>query len=205
MTYAQRVMAYFKETGKNPRHHPAYAAFSVFVCVGTAVLLYLNLFYAPIATSLLWSSLCAVVLAFFMVQVAYLIHSAVHASMFTKPLHWAMLGAMGDILVGLSSQHFLYNHIIGHHAFTNVVKVDPDVSEDNMPEFGVYLYGFFGTITRIIDGTELMVWKRIQNVTINPLSWRQTALVLLSKVCDISIQLMSRSGSCCCALCCRAS
>ncbi len=48
-------MAYFKETGQNPRHHPAHAAFSVFVCIGTVVLQYLNLFYVPIATSWLWS------------------------------------------------------------------------------------------------------------------------------------------------------
>jgi len=50
-----------------------------------------------------------------------------HFSISHNPTVWRALGALHDFLNGASAFVWAYQHTLGHHPYTNVDEVDPDI------------------------------------------------------------------------------
>jgi fatty acid desaturase/predicted heme/steroid binding protein len=55
------------------------------------------------------------------------VHEGSHCSLGTNPWGWRLLGAMHDVGNGCSFYNWLHQHFLGHHPYTNIEDVDPDV------------------------------------------------------------------------------
>jgi fatty acid desaturase len=54
-------------------------------------------------------------------------HDASHFSVTHNPLVWKYLGAGHDFFNGASYLVWLYQHMLGHHPYTNIDGADPDI------------------------------------------------------------------------------
>ncbi|CAD7699395.1 unnamed protein product [Ostreobium quekettii] len=121
----QRVGKYFKDNKLNPRFSiEMYVKFAtIMVCL--ALVTYGAFFYP--FKSFLSSFICAVGLGFFSAEVGLSIqHDANHAAFSTIPFVNKVVGFTLDA-VGASSFMWKQQHVVGHHAYTNVDGVDPDI------------------------------------------------------------------------------
>lgn len=55
------------------------------------------------------------------------LHDGSHFAITRKPWVWRALGATHDFLNGSSYLVWLYQHMLGHHAYTNIDGADPDI------------------------------------------------------------------------------
>eukprot|EP00899_Mesostigma_viride_P006929 jgi/Mesvir1/16237/Mv08490-RA.1 len=120
----RKVEAYLKQNKINPR-------FSFQMYVKTAVILgslvpsYYGAFYA--FSSLLPSLLCALTFGFMAAEVGVsIMHDANHGSYSRRNVLTYLMSATLD-LVGASSFMWRQQHVVGHHAYTNVDGRDPDI------------------------------------------------------------------------------
>lgn len=56
------------------------------------------------------------------------LHDASHAAITHNPYVWKILGASHDFLNGASFINWIYQHMLGHHPYTNVAGADPDIT-----------------------------------------------------------------------------
>lgn len=55
-------------------------------------------------------------------------HDCSHTSLSHMPLVWKLLGRICmDVTCGTSFDAWLHQHVVGHHVYTNVLMIDPDV------------------------------------------------------------------------------
>ena len=120
---------YFKENALDPREHPEMWAKSVAILSGVVLFHYLSFFSANVAFFPL-ACVFAVLHGVCKAEVGVSIqHDANHGaySKNKKVLHAMQLTL--DI-VGASSFMWKQQHVVGHHAFTNVEDIDPDIRCD---------------------------------------------------------------------------
>ena len=55
------------------------------------------------------------------------LHDASHFSITHSPLVWRIVGHTHDFLNGSSFLVWNYQHVLGHHAYTNIDGADPDI------------------------------------------------------------------------------
>lgn len=191
----QKVENYFKENNIKPqdcgRLLPLSALFvaMVFVSHVLAVLswphsTFLALFFAAIsgyATAMI--SLVPV-------------HESSHASLTRYPWMWRIFGATHDVVNGASFYNWLHQHFLGHHPYTNLGDVDPDVHTNspdirrikpNQPWYKYYtvqqfyaplLYGLLALKFRISDVEMMYFSKSNGNIRMNPPGlWHSTMFV----------------------------
>lgn len=122
------------------------------------------------------------------------IHDASHFSITHNPLVWKILGAGHDFINGASFLVWNYQHVLGHHPYTNIHKADPDIYVDPaidfrrimdfQPWFKFYkfqyiyapmLYAALAVKTRIQDVTILYIRKSNGPIAINPPTTIQNA------------------------------
>lgn len=127
-------------------------------------------------------------------------HDASHCSFTHFPKLWTVLGATHDFLNGCSFLTWMYQHILGHHPFTNISGADPDICTNEAdvrrikPDqkwyswhrgqeyFVPLLYIVLGIKTRVQDLLILFVDKKNENIRVNPLSTSQASVVWGGKV-----------------------
>lgn len=132
----------------------------------------------------------------------YLQHDACHASFTRSPLVWNIMRRTYELMTGLSSVIWIHQHVLGHHPFTNVVDIDPDIIQtnpgpvrihENQPWIFYYawqswywipMYSQLVFSRRLSEWKNLFVDRRFKSITINPLPvveylWGFAALVSL--------------------------
>lgn len=148
---------------------------------------YLQFFYAPVRDVTWLASAAAVVFGFACAQVGLLpLHDASHCALTKNQWVWRILGASHDFVNGASYLNWCYQHMLGHHPYTNVRDADPDLTTAepdfrrikesqkwyprylNQEWFVPMMYGFLGVKTRIQDVTILFMSKMNDNIRVNP-------------------------------------
>ena len=109
----------------DPRFHPAMYVKSG-VIMTTLVVAWLGAFFA--FPGRLWPSLlCAALVGVAKAEIGVsIMHDANHGAYSPSPLLNAVMGSTLD-LAGASSFMWRQQHVVGHHAFTNVADRDPDI------------------------------------------------------------------------------
>nr|ADB81956.1 delta 5 desaturase [Lobosphaera incisa]AEU04699.1 fatty acid delta-5-desaturase [Lobosphaera incisa]AID50177.1 delta-5 fatty acid desaturase [Lobosphaera incisa] len=120
----KRVEKYFRENKLNPRATGAMYAKSLTILAGLALSFYGTFFAFSSAPA---SLLSAVLLGICMAEVGVsIMHDANHGAFARNTWASHALGATLDI-VGASSFMWRQQHVVGHHAYTNVDGQDPDL------------------------------------------------------------------------------
>jgi fatty acid desaturase/predicted heme/steroid binding protein len=172
-----------------------------YVCIAVAVLgCSALLLAAGDAHSWLFGVLVSVVQGFACAMVGLMpMHDASHFSVTKSPVVWKVLAHMHDFLNGASSLIWTYQHILGHHPYTNVEGADPDIdtAEHDVRRikasqkwyshyllqhaYAPVLYGLLAWKTRLQDIYMLHVAKTDGAIRINDPSPSQLALFWAGK------------------------
>jgi len=115
------------------------------------------------------------------------VHEASHGASTSSPWMWRFLGAMHDWLLGASFYNWLHQHLLGHHPFTQVEQLDPDIVtadpdarriKTSQPWLSPYrwqhlympvLYGLLAAKYRINDLTIVFSVKKNGQIRLNDL------------------------------------
>ena len=118
------VQRWFKESKKDPRVHPEMYVKSLVILIGVAVCHYCSFF---LTDSILVSSLFAIFHGIWKAEVGVSIqHDANHGA-YGKSRGFLHAMQLTLDAVGASSFMWRQQHVVGHHAYTNVDGVDPDI------------------------------------------------------------------------------
>ena len=60
-------------------------------------------------------------------------HDSSHFSITHSPTVWRVLGMTHDFFNGSSYLVWLYQHMVGHHPYTNIDGADPDIETSTRP------------------------------------------------------------------------
>lgn len=129
------------------------------------------------------------------------LHDGSHFANTHSPLVWRLLGATHDFLNGSSYLIWLYQHMLGHHPYTNIDGADPDIEtaadgdirriKSGQPWYSRYLsqhvyvplvYAFLGIKTRYQDIVILHVVKHNGAIRLNPPTTYHLLVFWLGKV-----------------------
>lgn len=196
-----QVYAYFKRLGKDPKLpdlNTLYFKYTT-IFVGLTSSYYYSLF--PIFNSFITFILSSMVLGFFCAQIGlHPLHDSSHFSVTHSPLIWKILGATHDFFNGSSNLVWIYQHMLGHHPYTNIPNADPDISindpdvrrilptqeylerylgQENIVPF---LYGLLALKTRFQDIKIVYFEGKNASIRINPLSTDQTLVFWGGKI-----------------------
>eukprot|EP01080_Neovahlkampfia_damariscottae_P008635 gene8635-582_t len=126
-TLKQKVETYFKENDiKDCRRLDMFTIFNtIFIFVGILIAYYFSM-YSNIR--LLYKILAAVAAGIFHhLMMVHSGHDVSHGCFSRYPIVWSVMGFVGGILLGVSDTIWEHRHIFGHHVFTNVSGIDPDI------------------------------------------------------------------------------
>ncbi|KAJ3166494.1 hypothetical protein HDU88_003363 [Geranomyces variabilis] len=194
-TLRKRVADYFKNTGQDPKFH-AFHLIHYAAVATTIVTSYYAQFWIPaVRDSLILSTLAALILGVACAQSCFsIVHDASHASFTHNPWLWTFFGAWHDFMNGASHVAWFYQHVLGHHPYTNLKDADPDVATSDkhfrrirphQKWFPFYLqqhiyaplmYSFYGLKSRWDDVSNIYITKSRGAIKINPLQPHQHAL-----------------------------
>ena len=207
-TLRTRVNDYFKSNNLDPKvdwlTFSRYAAF--------AVLAILSWYMCIACNDSLWSlgALFAAISGFLCAMVAMTIgHDGNHFAITHKPWVWKASTTFGDCIIGLSSLSWTYQHTYGHHVYTNIDGLDPDVETVNeRPDFWrikpfqnwfptyrfqhiymPFLYSFLAIKMKLQDFHTLFIMKKA-NIRINPLSTYQFVAFFAEKALHVSYRFL---------------
>ena len=114
------------------------------------------------------------------------LHDASHCAVTSNPWVWRILGATHDFINGASYLNWCYQHMLGHHPYTNIAGADPDITTAdpdirrikpsqkwyarymNQELFVPVLYGLLGIKVRIQDVNLLFFVKKNDSIRVNP-------------------------------------
>lgn len=126
-TVRQRVWNHFKETNQDPKFSwwmilRCITCLSVLLLTWIAQLTWLRNSSFPLlcvaaAMNGFTSALTAMIV----------VHDASHFAITHKPWVWKTVGSVHDILLGCSMYTWMNQHVLGHHPYTNIDGVDPDI------------------------------------------------------------------------------
>ncbi|XP_002988231.2 acyl-lipid (8-3)-desaturase [Selaginella moellendorffii] len=123
-TLKERVESFFDKFKLDARVHPHMFLKSALIFVGLTFCYYTT-FYRQ--QHFLFSLFSAAGMGFFIAEIGLsIMHDANHGAYSRYPLLGYIMGASLDI-VGASSFMWKYQHVVGHHSFTNVHNYDPDI------------------------------------------------------------------------------
>ncbi|KAF8862664.1 fatty acid/sphingolipid desaturase [Acephala macrosclerotiorum] len=190
----KNVTDYFKLIGKDPRSAP-WMMVPYAISIGSYFVSYGIMFSPTIcqqSTTLPW--IAALIHGWSSAMIGlYLLHDGCHASFTRSPLVWDIMRRVSDLLTGLSSHLWIHEHVLGHHPFTNVVGVDPDVLSsaanpgiirfhESQSWLSVYswqsyyifpLYAQAAFKRHISEWHQLFVGQKFKNISINPLPLKE--------------------------------
>ena len=128
-------------------------------------------------------------------------HDASHCAFTNNPWVWRVMGSLHDYLNGASYLNWIYQHMLGHHPYTNVADADPDITTNepdirrikpsqpwykhymNQEKYVPFLYGVLAMKVRIQDINLLFVVKSNENIRVNPIEGWHLWNFWLGKVC----------------------
>ncbi|GAV01755.1 hypothetical protein RvY_12414 [Ramazzottius varieornatus] len=130
----------------------------------------------------------------------HLMHDASHCAIGHSERGWAIIGRFTlDFFVGASMNSWHNQHILGHHVYTNVLGVDPDLPQGKTGSFRrvcslqrwhwayrlqhlylLVLYGFTALKFRVNDITDLFIFKTVGPIRMNDIDNKE----VLSQVCS---------------------
>ncbi|KAJ3339481.1 hypothetical protein HDU93_008195 [Gonapodya sp. JEL0774] len=129
VTVKDRVKQYFVDTKQNPRFAPwmfvRYAAI-----LGTVGFGWYCTYINERFKGNWWAQAAfAALTGFAQAQTGLMpLHDSSHFTVTSKPWVWKLFGSTHDFVNGSSHLQWLYQHILGHHPYTNIPGVDPDIS-----------------------------------------------------------------------------
>jgi linoleoyl-CoA desaturase len=123
----QNAENYFKEHNiKDVRNMSPFTLFNTIFIIGGLFITYYLSMYSQI--SFMKKILFALLSGFFHhLSMVHLLHDASHSAYTRNPLVWRYFGYFGEILSGHSIYVWTHRHVFGHHIWTNVCGVDPDL------------------------------------------------------------------------------
>ncbi|KAI9299238.1 delta5 fatty acid desaturase [Neoconidiobolus thromboides FSU 785] len=144
------------------------------------------------ANNIYVSMLFSLSLGFFCAQVGlHPLHDSSHFAITHNPTIWKVLGLTHDLFNGCSNLVWIYQHMLGHHPYTNIPNADPDISVNDpdvrriLPQqeylekyigqerYVPLLYGFLAVKTRLQDILIVYFEKKNSSIRINPLTLTQ--------------------------------
>ncbi|TPX39305.1 hypothetical protein SeMB42_g06381 [Synchytrium endobioticum] len=194
-TLRARVDQYFKDTKQDPKFHSSiYLKYFLIYC-SVAISYYSQFYQSSVVNSWFYSFIAAVLLGIGCAQIGLMpMHDSSHCSISHNSKVWWIIGSTHDFLNGASFLVWIYQHMFGHHPYTNIAGADPDVAVDD-PDirriikkqqwFAHYAkqhlwvpiaYAALGMRVRIQDGILLFYHKTIDQIRVNPLSSYQKAI-----------------------------
>lgn len=197
----QNVRDYFEKTGQDPKYAPwmfvRYVLILSFFIAG-----FIGQFY--FASSLVLSMLCSTVLGVSAALIGLMpMHDSSHFSITHNPTLWTLIGYTHDLFNGCSNRVWAYQHMLGHHAYTNIDGVDPDImtAAPEIPDirrikhsqywftrylgqhvYAPILYSLLSIKTRLQDLSILYVLRKNGSIRINPLTDVENWIVIASKI-----------------------
>ena len=198
-TLKRRVGAYFKANGLDPRVSLSMYVKTGVILASVAAFAYLA-FYG--VGSYAVALMCAAAMGFAIAEVGVSVqHDANHGAYCKNPLLCYLVGTTLDA-VGASSFMWKQQHVVGHHAFTNVDGADPDicVSSDGRDIRRVapshprrahhafqhlylgFLYGLLAMRSIFVDDFAALVQGRIGTVKIAKFTTHELLVFLSGKV-----------------------
>lgn len=172
-----------------------------FAIMSSIVIFYYQQFFGSISHSTSLQMLFALIYGFSCAQLClHTIHDASHFSVSHNPLIWKILGYTHDFVNGASFLVWNYQHVIGHHSYTNIVGADPDISVTKrdfrrilnfQPFYWLYkyqhfyapmLYCFLAAKTRVQDVVIVYFTKMNGNIPVNPLTFEQHLIFWSGKI-----------------------
>ncbi|KNC79629.1 Delta(5) fatty acid desaturase [Sphaeroforma arctica JP610] len=192
-----RVDDYFKKTKQNPKynHWMLVRYFAIFGTIFGSWAITLNTDSLPLQLLLCLPLGLACAMVGLMPM-----HDSSHFSFTHNPTVWFALGATHDFVNGASYLCWLYQHMLGHHPYTNIDGADPDIvtSENDVrriktsqPWYSFYvnqhiyvpiLYAVLGLKTRFQDVTIVFGSKMNGAIRVNNPSPAQTYVFWGGKV-----------------------
>ncbi|KAJ7570410.1 hypothetical protein O6H91_01G118800 [Diphasiastrum complanatum] len=132
----ERVEGYFHRNKVNPRVHS-----HLFIKSAVILALYLFFYYLMFfqVQNPIISSIYAIAFGYISAHIAMnIMHDGNHGAYSTWPWFSYLMGISSD-LIGASSYIWRQQHIIAHHAYTNVNKFDPDIRANDVDIRRVHL------------------------------------------------------------------
>lgn len=190
---------YFRETKQDPKHAP-WMFFRYAVIVATMLSCFVIQYTS---SSMVVAFTAAAVLGLAAAMIGLMpMHDASHFSISHNPILWRNLGLLHDFLNGCSSRVWAYQHMLGHHPYTNIDDADPDImtASKEVPDirrikatqtwFSRYLkqhvyvpilYGLLAVKTRVQDFLVLFYLKTDGAIRLNPLPFWDGVTILSGK------------------------
>jgi len=204
-TVKERVEEHFRTTGKDPKWSPWMAVryFFIFGTIFTAWLLTLCVDSLPLQL------LLQLPLGFCCALVGLMpMHDSSHLSFSHSPCVWRTLGHSHDFVNGASYVVWMYQHVLGHHPYTNIDGADPDIvtSENDVrriklsqPWFVFYLqqhiyvpllYAVLGIKTRLQDIQIMYFTKMNGAITVNNIGRQDELLFWMGKAFFVAYRFL---------------
>eukprot|EP01136_Pigoraptor_vietnamica_P024768 Opistho-1_new@78077 len=135
-------------------------------------------------------------------------HDASHFTVTHRPWVWKAVGALHDFFNGASYLVWQYQHVIGHHPYTNIDGADPDiVTADsdvrrikssqrwysfywNQHVYMPLLYTLLAIKTRLQDFSILYVLRRNGAIRVNDITTYHTAMIWLGKAFFVTYRIV---------------
>ncbi|TPX62736.1 hypothetical protein SpCBS45565_g06946 [Spizellomyces sp. 'palustris'] len=194
-TLRERIANYFTTTRQDPKYHPYHTLHYLLIATLTILTYTLNFFVPTVRDNPLLSSAVSIFLGILGAQSCFtIVHDGSHASFTHRPWIWKALGAWHDFINGASQVAWFYQHVLGHHPYTNVPDADPDIDvasvhfrriRKDQTWYPFYLlqhvyapvmYSLYGLKSRYDDIAILYFSKRRGAIPVNPLTPSQHAL-----------------------------
>jgi acyl-lipid (8-3)-desaturase len=126
-TLKQKVETYFKNNNiKDSRYPGAFAMLNTaFIVVGLLVCYFFSMYTnMEVYQRILFAIGAGIFHHLMMVHPA---HDVSHNCFTRYELVWKFFNDFGSVLLGISGEVWMHRHVFGHHIFTNVSGVDPDL------------------------------------------------------------------------------
>ncbi|KAJ7384945.1 hypothetical protein OS493_018633 [Desmophyllum pertusum] len=198
-TVRKRVRKYFKDTNQDPKNS-GWMWLRHVIIPAVVVLTWFGQF----SPNFILSCIAAAVMGWFTALSCMVnVHDASHFAVTSNPTMWRVVGHIHDFLNGGSYYVWVYQHIFGHHPYTNIDGFDPDISTAKekpdlrrikwsqtwLPRYfhqHVYmpmLYCLLGMKTYLQDFTVFLVFKKNSTIRLNSPSTSHLVLFISGKLC----------------------
>ncbi|KAH8689358.1 fatty acid desaturase-domain-containing protein, partial [Talaromyces proteolyticus] len=129
LTLRRRVKEHFKTTGQDPKYSPDILIRCLVPIFGIGGCYYLLYWNSTVRLSTIKTLITMVVWSWsYFAFTTYWVHDASHASLTHNPRVWDAMGTVYNFVMGFSDIVWFHRHVLGHHPYTNVQGVDPDIS-----------------------------------------------------------------------------
>jgi len=193
-----RIYGYFREKKLDSKHYPTVWLRYLFAWTVVAVAFY---FQNTLGAESFWIGAMFAALHGYGAAFSgfHCLHDSCHFAITHNPLVWKVLGYFHDCLIGVSNVVWTYQHVFGHHPYTNIDGADPDIqtAEVDMRRikkwqkwFSPYvfqhlyapvLYGFLVWKNRISDFDILFGNRMNGSIRVNRLTREQVVCFWLAK------------------------